>query len=1021
MISNKSPLAKLFAILLAFCMVCSPLTALADEPVTAPPADAAAETAPAADAPAEEAPAAEETEAPETAAEETPALAAGFTSNGDYNLISMTEERSFKAVIEVDPAFEGEIVWSLVRDELPEFLENYPHQSKGGPLADWITWTSKEPFFQNIKTELVTEGEKKFAVLTFDNVYFFEGNNLTATRGNRNVFMDYTGWYDLTAADAEGKVLGTLDVRVTPYDSYHTYAEVVADLAAAEAIAAELDNIHIDVDVMGQSTQGHDMVYAVISDSQESIDEYLALTAAAVEDPEATLAKLKAGELEYKIPVMYTNIHADEHPATDANMNFIWALLDAATTDGTIEYDMLVDFTEEGKAQLAKELEAENVVVPDLMKDVISYLGYICEGNFTSPTLDLEKYYVIETKTLDLEALLDDIIFIVVPAENADGRTNSVRQNGNGFDINRDTMFQTQVETRNMTQLIAKWNPITLIELHGFHVDYQVEPCSPPHEPNFEYDLFAEYGIQAGEAFGIGAVANSDTYNSFMMPLRDLLVKGEDGVATWAEPWDDMSTNYTPQYSMLHGTAAYTIEMPHTNEATTESLTWGLIGHAGFVQANKDGMFENQLEGWVRGVNNVDADTIDPWYVDVYDNEGAEADVFRPVYAGNNNFFPEAYIIPVGANQSNPDAAHEMITHLLRNGVKLHTLTADLTVGEDTYAAGSVVVSMYQAKRNVANGALYDGALITEWPDLYSEPVTAFGLVRAFDYAAIDVVGAVTEDLLAPLTEAPTLNTVLLGEEAADVIVENASVSTIAMVNAMIDDGVKVGFITEGEHKADFVVAAADFEKYASQYAVVAAYAAEVPAAKVIEDAKVYIPGFAGDFTKDADGNAYGVKNYPNYSNTNYNFDLFAYGQQMGFDLTSDVAAADIIAGNRKLDAAAVAAVKAGTPYLAAGENTLSVVKSDLLGDKGFDFEATGNNQDCLMFVTYGADSLTTASYVTEGDDLYYAFGGALITAVPEGAEVLMTAKEAVSGFIKAENLEKVLGSVQAIAYKDDV
>ena len=186
----------------------------------------------------------------------------------------------------------------------------------------------------------------------------------------------------------------------------------------------------------------------------------------------------------------------------------------------------------------------------------------------------------IEINNNDIEEvvddILDDIIFVICPNENPDGRTYNTRRNDNGFDLNRDASNQTQNETTNLVQVINDWNPVVFAELHGYMTEFLVEPCTPPHEPNLEYDLLVKNFALGSEAFGTAALGtmsatreeHPDTlYWSYYMPLRD---DYDPSTMHWSA-WDDLCTNYGPSYAMLNcGSLGYTIETPYNNEASTD-------------------------------------------------------------------------------------------------------------------------------------------------------------------------------------------------------------------------------------------------------------------------------------------------------------------------------------------------------------------------------------------------------------------------------------------------------------------
>ena len=393
------------------------------------------------------------------------------------NKISLTDERSFKATVKLPKGTSKKEAetrkksakWSLSRKEGSHNPEDYPYQYLGGSLKSWKTFFDNKAFFYNMKSSVSKKNGRYYLTLKFKNRYLYDGIDGIDGRKRsivRSSMLDYTGDFTFTVKDKKGNKLGATSVRVNPYDDYRMNSEFGTELIEACDYAATRDDIYAEVRSMGTTSNGYDMPYILIADKKESLTNWEALSVKMQENPESVIEDVKNDKIDYRIPVLYSNVHADENPGADAPMNFIWDLVKSNENNGKIKFQYIKGFTKNGEKQLKAEMAAGGNHWSELITALDNGptgVGFITDGKANSKTINMKKFYDIETIELDVNELLSKVFFIVVPEENGDARTVNTRNNGNGFDLNRDNLFQTQAETRAMTSMIAHWNPSLFI------------------------------------------------------------------------------------------------------------------------------------------------------------------------------------------------------------------------------------------------------------------------------------------------------------------------------------------------------------------------------------------------------------------------------------------------------------------------------------------------------------------------------------------------------------------------------
>ncbi len=150
----------------------------------------------------------------------------------------------------------------------------------------------------------------------------------------------------------------------------------------------------------------------------------------------------------------------------------------------------------------------------------IAWMAYSIHGNETSGA-DAALgviYHLIASEDQEIIQLLDDMIIIVDPLMNPDGRARFAknleqyrgvapnyddqslihtgdwpygRTNHYYFDLNRDWVYLTQPETQGRVALINTWRPQILVDAHemGSQDTFMTGPAREPINKNIDYDL----------------------------------------------------------------------------------------------------------------------------------------------------------------------------------------------------------------------------------------------------------------------------------------------------------------------------------------------------------------------------------------------------------------------------------------------------------------------------------------------------------------------------------------------------
>lgn len=471
----------------------------------------------------------------------------------------------------------------------------------------------------------------------------------------------------------------------------------------------EKDSKRVDLDITGQSSEGKDLYTVTIGEpqSQQSEKKYKFLRKLMNNNPKKAQSYLKANP-DIKAPILiHASIHGTEFVGTDAAIRLI-------------------------------------------------------------------ERFGFENDTETKEILKNFTLVINVNA-NPDGRIEATRFNAEGIDLNRDFITQSQPETQAAVKQIAELNPLVLLDLHGY-VKQRGEanhpglilPGTPPHNPNYEYDLLYKWMNEQAEAMETQLVSERENYETELyttmegthIPLRDS-----------PSGWDVYPPIYTPAYAMLHGGYGYTLEAP-TNDL--DGVKWqvdAVTGALKYALDHKQEMMHDQIKIFERGVSGEHPNNED-------------------------NFYPESYIIP--EEKTDSTAVTQVINHLIKNDIKVEKAAHSFTAEGEHYEKGAYIIDLHQAKAGLANAFLWNGEDITNDIDAMYD-ISAWNLPELWGFEAVEV----STDLTVQTSQVRKVKDQgkLIGKGPYKI--PNNSVNAVNLVNTLLSEDVTIKKDQEGHFYAE--------------------------------------------------------------------------------------------------------------------------------------------------------------------------------------------------------------------------
>lgn len=531
-------------------------------------------------------------------------------------------------------------------------------------------------------------------------------------------------------------------LALVPYESFGCLLQQFKDEAVAAGVPARMT-----FSVIGQSDAGRN-VYGVVVNAMETPEQitgynnWLAYRAKALTDPVAAQALLASYGANVKVPIFVeNNIHGDEEEGGDSMMQILRDLVTTPrgvhpTVDNFLDHAILITIPNQnpdgrfiGQRANANGYDMNRDYLVQSQPEVRANIKL--ETQWLAPVMLATHGYVnptlIDGLTKPHNPGLEYDIFVYWNQRRLDANQAALARVGQGITRPVNGPLPNPVDATLSRGFCANGGSPASNLCATYTVAAVGVPGATQSGNTVTITTTAATVIKIADTVVISGVSvpgyngtfrvdsvPSATQFTYTNPVAGLANAGGGtvGVQTspnQAEGWDDLGPFYTQTYGAFFGVDGSTLEMCSSGPGCNGRLGSKIAQYVGFYSSadfwveNREAMLADQVEMFVRGVNDADRPNCcdDPLVASRGFTE-AEHNWMTP--------YPTAYIIPMNGGGQRSDAeANRMAQWLLDNGITLERMTADFTWGSTTYPAGSYVVPMDQPMRGLALTALSAG------------------------------------------------------------------------------------------------------------------------------------------------------------------------------------------------------------------------------------------------------------------------------------------------------------------------